>query len=160
RDGHARGDRLLSKRGRSIDAGTLADRRAVDSIQDPIPAPVRQATLVFSAYAVSQFDDTRRSPVVTLTLHIAAPMTPPPIFVPLAGTYGAPQEVTLTSAFADAAIHYTTDGTLPTTASPLYTGPMTFAAGPPTMLKAMAIAPGAIASDAVTSWYLIDPAYD
>ncbi|MGE0452528.1 MAG: chitobiase/beta-hexosaminidase C-terminal domain-containing protein [Vicinamibacteria bacterium] len=50
-----------------------------------------------------------------------------PQFAPAPGTYGAPIDVTLTSATPGAAIHYTTDGSLPTEASPLHVGPITVA---------------------------------
>lgn len=55
---------------------------------------------------------------------------------PPGGTYYAAQPVALTAS-EPAIIHYTTDGTAPTTASPFYTGPINITAG--TTLKFMAV---------------------
>jgi YD repeat-containing protein len=49
----------------------------------------------------------------------------PPTASPLPGTYNAAQQVALSSDQPDAVIYYTLDGSAPTTASNLYTGPIT-----------------------------------
>lgn len=49
----------------------------------------------------------------------------PAIFNPAGGTYTESQTVTLTCETENAAIHYTTDGTTPSTYSTKYTGPIT-----------------------------------
>lgn len=64
---------------------------------------------------------------------------PTPTFSPVAGTYSGTQNVTITSASADA-IYYTTDGSTPTTGSTLYTGPV--AVSTSETLKALAVRPG------------------
>ena len=48
-----------------------------------------------------------------------------PVFSPPAGTYRSTQSVTLTDALPGAAIYYTINGGTPTTASPIYGGPIT-----------------------------------
>ena len=50
-----------------------------------------------------------------------------PTFSPAGGTYAASQTVTIASATPSARIYYTTNGTTPTTASTLYTRPITVA---------------------------------
>lgn len=49
----------------------------------------------------------------------------PPAFSPTPGTYHAVQSVTLSDSSAGASIYYTTDGSMPTTSSTLYAGPIT-----------------------------------
>jgi len=67
------------------------------------------------------------------------------IIEPVAGTYTAAQSVTITSATAGASIYYTTDGTTPTMASKLYTGPFTVSTS--ATITAMAVA-----ADYADSW--------
>ena len=51
-----------------------------------------------------------------------------PSFSPGAGTYNGAQSVTISSATAGATIYFTTNGSTPTTGSPIYTGPVSVAA--------------------------------
>lgn len=60
------------------------------------------------------------------------------------GVYETPQSVTLTSATAGASIHYTTDGTAPTTASALYVTPLNITTT--TRIRAIAVAAGKVDS--------------
>jgi hypothetical protein len=64
---------------------------------------------------------------------------PTPSFSPVAGSYGLAQSVTITSANSTA-IYYTTDGSVPTTGSTLYSGPVTVSVSE--TLKALATAAG------------------
>ena len=48
-----------------------------------------------------------------------------PTFTPAAGAYTSTQSVTITDATSGSAIYYTTNGSMPTTASTPYTGPIT-----------------------------------
>ncbi len=66
--------------------------------------------------------------------------TTPVVFSLAGGTYHSPQQLTLTDITPRAVIYYTTDGTMPTAASTLYTGPITIASTETVM--AIAIAPG------------------
>ncbi len=50
----------------------------------------------------------------------ATPTAPAPIMSPGSGTYTGTQKVTITDAVAGATIYYTTDGTIPTSSSPIY----------------------------------------
>lgn len=50
-----------------------------------------------------------------------------PTFSPAGGTYSTAQSVTISSATSGATIRYTTDGTTPTSSSPVYSGPINVA---------------------------------
>ena len=76
-----------------------------------------------------------------------------PVFIPPAGTYGSPQQVTLTCSTAGSTIYYTTDGSTPTTSSTRYSGPITVSSNK--SLKAFATASGLDASPVETEDYLI-----
>jgi len=75
---------------------------------------------------------------VTSAAYVIA--VPTPVFSPKAGTYTSAQSVVITDSMSGAAIYYTIDGTTPTTASNLYTGPLTVSST--RTLKAMAVASG------------------
>lgn len=63
-----------------------------------------------------------------------------PTVQPAGGNYLAPTSVSLSCATAGATIHYTIDGSTPTTSSPIYTTPFTVSST--TTIKAMAVATG------------------
>jgi LysM repeat protein len=90
------------------------------------------------------------SAVATATYTIAAKT---PVFSPNGGTYTSAQTVTITDATTGAAIYYTTNGTTPTTASTLYTGPVTVSSTE--TLKAIAVASGYSNSAMATATYTI-----
>jgi hypothetical protein len=77
----------------------------------------------------------------------------PPTFAPAAGAYSAAQSVALSSATADAAIHYTTDGTAPTAASTLYSSSIAVAASE--TIEAIAISPTQGSSIVESAAYVI-----
>ena len=56
------------------------------------------------------------------------PPTAAPTFSPAAGTYSSAQAVTISTATPSAKIYYTTNGSTPTTSSPVYAGPITVSA--------------------------------
>jgi len=74
-------------------------------------------------------------------------------FQPAAGTYNAGQQVTLADTDAAAIIHYTTDGSTPTAASTVFTGPISVSASQ--TINAIAIDPSLNASDIATAAYVI-----
>jgi hypothetical protein len=76
-----------------------------------------------------------------------------PTFAPSSGTYTSAQSVTIADATAGASIYYTTDGTTPTSASPVYSGSFTVAAT--TTVQAIAIADGVGTSAIATATYTI-----
>ena len=72
-----------------------------------------------------------------------------PVISPAGGRYSSSQTVTIT-ADAGLTIHYTTDGSVPTRDSAVYTGPITV--GSDMVIQAMAVGDG-LASDVVTARY-------
>ena len=76
-----------------------------------------------------------------------------PTFSPVAGTYNAPQNVTISCATTGATIRYTTDGTSPTTTSPVYTSPINVSTT--TTIKALATKAGMDNSNIATAIYTI-----
>jgi hypothetical protein len=83
---------------------------------------------------------------------IVVEKTATPVLSPAGGSYTSPVSVTITCATAGAVIRYTTDGSVPTEASPLYAGALTVSAS--ISLKARAFAPGMDPSDTVSADYL------
>ena len=79
-----------------------------------------------------------------------------PIATPNAGTYAEEQSVSLSTTSADASIHYTTDGTLPNCASPLYEGGA-FSVTASETIQAVACDTGGVASPAASFAYVIAP---
>jgi Chitobiase/beta-hexosaminidase C-terminal domain/Fn3 associated/Glycosyl hydrolase family 79 C-terminal beta domain len=84
----------------------------------------------------------------TITLPTAVP-----VMSPASGTYNLIQSVTITDATPGAVIYYTVNGRFPTTASPVYTGPITAATN--TLIQAIAAAPTDSISAAATTQYTI-----
>ncbi len=79
--------------------------------------------------------------------------TAAPVMNPPAGSYRGDVSLTMTSATANASIYYTTDGSVPSTSSNLYSGAITLTA--PTTINAIAIASGSIQSTETTAAYVI-----
>ncbi|HTT42678.1 MAG TPA: M12 family metallopeptidase [Steroidobacteraceae bacterium] len=77
-----------------------------------------------------------------------------PVFSLKAGTYHAPQTVSISDPIAGATIYYTTDGTTPTAASPIYTTPISVSSTE--TLKANAVATGYLKSAVTTAKYTIN----
>ena len=63
-----------------------------------------------------------------------------PAIQPVGGTYSAVETVSITDATAGATIHYTTDGSTPTSASPVYSAPFSLSSA--TTVQALAVATG------------------
>ncbi len=83
-----------------------------------------------------------------------APATVPAVtFSPAPGTYPTAQTVALANTMAGATIYYTTDGTVPTTSSMVYTGPITVQGT--TTIQAFAVAAGADNGSIASGNYLI-----
>lgn len=76
-----------------------------------------------------------------------------PAFDPAPGDFTAVQSVTLSTPTPGAAIYYTTDGSTPTPASTLYSGPIR--ADKSTTIRAISVAPGAPESSVSEGAYQI-----
>ncbi len=85
----------------------------------------------------------------------ARPVAAAPVLVPAPGTFEAAQQVALETSTAGAVIHYTLDGSEPSEASPVYSGPI--AVDRDTTVRAVAIAKGAPPSPVTTGRYGIAP---
>ena len=81
------------------------------------------------------------------------PKVATPTFSPGSGTYSSPQSVTILTATSGASIYYTTDGSVPSSASTLYTTPVSISVD--TTIKAIAEKTGYINSDIGTANYVI-----
>jgi len=76
-----------------------------------------------------------------------------PTFSPSAGTYASAQSVAMSSATPGATIHYTTDGSTPTSASTAYSGAISVPTT--TTVQAIATAPGMNASNVTAATFTI-----
>ena len=114
------------------------------------PIQVNGNSLTIKAFAsAAQFND---SPIVTGTYMIQPPAVVQPVISPAGGTYSSPQTVSITAA-SGAAIYYTTDGSTPTAASALYTGPFLISGSK--TVKAIAVVSGVGQSNIATAAYVI-----
>lgn len=73
--------------------------------------------------AIAVAPSSTSSSVASATYTIALPAATP-VFSPAAGTYNNAQTVTISDATSGAKLYYTTDGSVPTTSSTLYNGPL------------------------------------
>jgi len=87
------------------------------------PIPVTSTETI---QAIAAGSTVGNSAVATAVYTIAAPAATP-AFSPAGGTYSSAQTVTISDATAGTTIYYTTNGTMPTMASTLYTGPISVA---------------------------------
>lgn len=76
-----------------------------------------------------------------------------PTFSPAGGSYGTAQQVTLSSSTPGATIHYTINGSNPTTSSTPYNGAITVSSG--TTIRAIAVANGTTTSLVSSAAYVI-----
>jgi hypothetical protein len=114
------------------------------------PIQVNGNSLTVKAFAsASYFND---SPIVTGTYIIQPPVVAQPVISPAGGTYSSSQTVSMT-AVSGALIYYTTDGSTPTIASSLYTGPFTLISSK--TVRAIAVVSGLGQSNVTTAAYLI-----
>lgn len=118
---------------------------------------------VFGAYSTSNMTNAQARQynfIMDLFVKTGDAPTPPtpivatPVFTPAAGTYTEAQTVSITCATEGATIHYTTDGTNPTTNSTVYTTPITI--DTTTTVKAFAVMDGYDDSAIATAEYVIE----
>lgn len=93
---------------------------------------------------------------VTYTVTVGPPpgeQVATPVFSPAAGFYTATVQVSISTATSGATIHYTTDGTIPTTASPVYSAP--FAVSVTRTVKALGVKAGLADSVVASATYTL-----
>jgi N-acetylneuraminic acid mutarotase len=88
------------------------------------PIAVASTETILAIAAASGYNN---SAVATAVYDINLPAAATPTFSPSAGTYSSAQSVTLSDATTGAILYYTTNGTTPTTASAVYSGPIAVA---------------------------------
>ena len=103
--------------------------------------------------AIASASGCSNSSVATATYTIA-PAAATPTFSPAAGTYTSAQTVTISDGTTGATIYYTTNGTTPTTASTVYSGPISV--GSTETIEAIATATGFSNSSVATATYTIN----
>ncbi len=113
--------------------------------------PVSSSTTFKAMATASGFS---ASNVVTATYSIEVAATPAPTFSPAGGSYAGPQQVTLGDTNSQAVIYYTTDGSAPTTSSPVYSKAISVDSGTVT-INAIALAPGLGVSTTASASYTI-----
>jgi hypothetical protein len=118
------------------------------------PIPVTQTTTIRAMAAASGMTD---SAVASATYTISiSQQTATPSFSPQGGTYSQPQMVTLSVATSGATIRYTTDGSTPTSSSPVYGGPISVTQT--TTIRAIAMASGLADSAVASATYTLQAA--
>ncbi len=123
---------------------------ATPGSSDPVYSGPFTVSTTKTVKAIAFANGMEPSSVITAQLSFAAS---PPSFSPPPGGFSDPQSVTLSSATQGATIRYTTDGSDPTTNSPVYTGPISAAAT--TTIKAISIKSGIDTSPVNTGVYAI-----
>ncbi len=87
---------------------------------------------------------------------VVAGVVADPFFTPIGGTYSTNQSVEIASNTAGATIHYTTNGTTPTTGSPVYSSPLTVSSSQ--TIKALAVKSGDTDSAVTEATYVMKAA--
>jgi len=102
--------------------------------------------------AIATYPGYPQSDVAAATYSIVLPTAPPPAFWPTPSTYSTAQSVTLSNILS-LPMYYTTDGSTPTTASTLYSGPITVSKN--TTINAITAAYGYLTSAVSSGNYFI-----
>ena len=87
---------------------------------------------------------------------VVAGVVSDPYFTPVGGTYSTDQSVSIATNTAGATIHYTQDGSPPTTSSPVYSVPLTVSSTQ--TIKALAVKSGDTDSAVTEETYTMQPA--
>ena len=115
------------------------------------PIQVSGNSLTVKAFAsAASFSD---SPIVTGSYIVQPPPVAQPVISPAAGTYTSSQTISIAPSASGAVIYYTTDGSMPTLASQLYTGPFTIISSE--TVNAVAFVSGVGQSNVATAAYVI-----
>jgi len=118
------------------------------------PIPVMATETIEAIAAASGYST---SAVATASYTINLPAAATPTFGVAAGTYATNQSVAINEATGGATIYYTTDGTTPTTGSPVYGGPIPV--NSTETIEAIATASGYSTSTVATATYTIPQSF-
>ncbi len=135
--------------------GTALTTSFVNTIQLTATVPGSLLTTTGTSMVTVVNPDTKTSTPATFNIGPPPPAAAP-LFSPAAGMYAGPQMVMLFDTAAGATIHYTTDGTLPTTASTQYGGAISVSSSE--TIEAIAVAPGYSQSAVAIAAYTIPAA--
>jgi hypothetical protein len=118
--------------------------------------PTGTGTVTISVSALDYFGNGSTPKSFSLTVQASSQQAATPLFSPAAGTYTVAQTVTLSCSTPSSTIYYTTNGSTPTTASSVYSTPVTVSATE--TLKAIATASGYTQSAVGSALYTINAA--
>jgi hypothetical protein len=134
-------------------SGGVAPTNTVAALLNILNNPTQNAASLFSLpQPIAPFQPSLNTAPTTWALPIL-PMATTPFFSIGTGTYSSAQFVTITDTTSGAVIHYTTDGSTPTSASPIATGTITVSSSE--TLNAIAQAGGYATSAVASAAYTI-----
>jgi hypothetical protein len=113
------------------------------------PIQVTATSTIEAIAAVSGYNNS----YVANGTYTILPQAPAPTFNPPPGNYSSPQSVSLSDANSSATIYYTTNNTMPTTSSPVYSSPIQVSAT--TTIQAIAVVSGDGTSPVAIGTYTI-----
>ena len=120
------------------------------------PFTISATTTVHAIATASGYTQSAQG-AASYTYSPAQSVTQTPAFSPAGGSFSTAQQVTISDATAGAVIYYTTNGSAPTTSSPVYSSPISVGSGSVT-IKALAQAPGDSISAVASATYTIQAA--
>lgn len=129
----------------------MAGKPPVSEYCNPCPMPCRSDAGCGKAVAAAPAPMPAPAPAPVAAPQPAEGAT----FDPAAGTFASAQSVRLSTMTPGGVIHYTTDGSEPTAASPVYSGPI--AVDKSTTIRAFTQAPGMADSAVASAAYAIEP---
>ena len=138
---------------------TLTDTVTNATVTEVFPVNIPSAVggdTAYVGFTGSTGDETATQNVLSWTYVVpAGNVAAAPTFSPAAGTYSTPQSVTISDTTAGTTIYYTTNGTMPTTSSTVYSGPIAVSATE--TIEAIAVETGYSNSAVATAAYTITP---
>lgn len=141
----------------AIDLAASPMRMTVREVRwnpDPTASPQSVVPPVFSTDTTTIYGNgLPNTPIRTVPIQVAAP-----VFSLASGTYTGSQSVAITCATIGTAIYYTVDGSTPTLASTLYTGPIQVSSDRTVRALAATTSFASLAPCAASATYVIHPA--
>ncbi|MBJ6725982.1 chitobiase/beta-hexosaminidase C-terminal domain-containing protein [Geomesophilobacter sediminis] len=141
----------------TTDGSTPTTSSTLYSDAAPIAVSGNGTSMTIKAIAVKSGLTTSAAASATYAISYL-PSVATPTFTPSGGSYSGAQSVTIQCATAGATIYYTTDGTLPTTASTVYTAPVAISGTGTTTFKAFAVLSGVSSTVASATYSINAPA--